>query len=137
MSEGKTYYAPSGFWQDHAEVEYGGTRYSASTQPDGSVEYMKRSTRGVWYAVRPDSRDPWLRSVPKGAKRELNTQLTANHYKPNPAPSTTELIVGGVASVVLIGLGVTMAYKALNPDGANTSDTLQNTAALTAIAGVL
>jgi hypothetical protein len=59
-------------------------------------------------------------------------------YAENPlGPSTTELVVGGVASVVLIGLGVTMVYQALNPAGTSTSDTLQNTAALAALAGVV
>jgi len=59
-------------------------------------------------------------------------------YGKNPlGPSTTELVVGGVASVMLVGLGVTMIYQALNPSGESTSDTLQNTAALTAIGSIL
>jgi len=122
------------FEQRHAEIEFRGTRYKASTNPDGSVTYWKQSDAGYWYEVKRYGRDPWLRSVPPGVKQRLDEKLS----QANPLASpTTELVVGGVASVVLIGLGVTMIYQALNPSGASTSDTLQNTAALTAIAGVV
>jgi hypothetical protein len=63
------------------------------------------------------------------SRRNPTTTQTANK------PSDTELVVGGIAAVSLVGLGVYIVYQALNqtPDTANT---LEDTSSLAAL-GVL
>jgi hypothetical protein len=48
-------------------------------------------------------------------------------------PTTTELVVGGIASLTLVGLGVVLIYQALN-ESASTETTLSDTSSLTALA---
>jgi hypothetical protein len=133
--------------QQHAEIRGpSGTYYTAWSNPDGSITYGKRSRAGVWYEVRPDSRDPWLRELPKSAKTKLDKQLAtglAERGRENPTsgvakPSDVELIVGGLAGIVLTGMGVYLVYSALNPPGTapDTSTTLEDTSSLAALAVV-
>lgn len=125
--------------QKHADIEYGGTQYSASTNPDGSVTYQKASSGGHWYTIRSDSRDPWLRSMPAGAKRKLLRKLDLSAENPlAQAPSDIELAVGGVAAVALTGLGAYLIYSALNPPGStpDTATTLGEASSLVTIASI-
>jgi hypothetical protein len=48
-------------------------------------------------------------------------------------PTTAELVVGGGASLALVGLGVVLIYQALN-EGTSTETTLSDTSSLTALA---
>ncbi len=50
-------------------------------------------------------------------------------------PTDTEMVVGGIASVVLVGIGVWLSFKATS-GGTDISTTLGDTSALTAIAAV-
>jgi hypothetical protein len=55
-----------------------------------------------------------------------------------PPPTDLELIAGGLASIVLIGLGVYLVYAAVNPPGqsASTQETLEDTSSLAALAAL-
>jgi hypothetical protein len=55
-----------------------------------------------------------------------------------PPPTDAETVAGGIASIVLIGLGVYLAYAAINPPGApeSTSTTLEDTSALATLAAL-
>lgn len=55
---------------------------------------------------------------------------------PDPSISDTQLVAGGVAAVVLIGVGVYMLYAAVKPpgQGPDTTTTLTDTASLATIA---
>lgn len=50
-------------------------------------------------------------------------------------PTDTEMVVGGIASVVLVGIGVWLSFKATS-GGTDISTTLGDTSALAAIAAV-
>lgn len=52
----------------------------------------------------------------------------------NPAPiSDSELLIGGVAAIALLGAGITLVYKAVNQNP-DTSTTLGDTASVAALA---
>jgi len=94
--------------------------------------YVQLGDGNQWVAIGTSLAEAKSWAKQRGAKK-----ISYAWEQSNPiAPSTTELIVGGAASVVLIGLGITMAYKAL-AQTADTTTTLQNTAALTALATVV
>ena len=99
-----------------------------------AISRIVQGNNGKWFIFDQRTIGPF--DTKQEAKDYRSTLTTFAKENPLASP-TTELVVGGVASVVLIGLGVTMVYQALNPAGASTSDTLQNTAALAALAGVV
>jgi hypothetical protein len=99
--------------QRHADVEYMGAQYSASTNPDGSVTYQKASHRGIWYTVRPDARDPWLRSIPISAKRQLLRKLgmpSDPYYavgsRENPLGDNLALVGVGIVALLAVGFAL-------------------------------
>jgi hypothetical protein len=55
-----------------------------------------------------------------------------------PPPTDAETVAGGIASIVLIGLGVYLAYAAYNPPGTpeSASTTLEDTSALATLAAL-
>ena len=58
----------------------------------------------------------------------------------NPSPpaaaSDAELVVGGIASIFLIGFGTYLVYSSMNPPGQtpSTESTLEDTSALASVA---
>jgi hypothetical protein len=73
-------------------------------------------------------------------EEEDEEEALMGRSRKNPAtnnkPTDTELVVGGVASVALVGLGVYLVYSAVNPPGQSpdTTSTLEDTSSLAAIA---
>jgi hypothetical protein len=112
--------------QRFAKTKYGPTEYEASTNPDGSIRYSVRGRHGVWREISP-------RDLPRGARRELDAQLSRENPLSN-RPSDTELLVGGAASIVLIGFGIYLVYTAVNPATPDATSTLEDTSALATLA---
>lgn len=112
------------FEQRFAEIEYRGTRYSASTNPDGSVTYRKTSPRGISYVVNRDSRDPWLQSMPIVAKRQLRRELglSSDPYsavisRENPLGDHLLLVGVGVVAICAVGFALwSSAAQASTPN---------------------
>jgi putative Mn2+ efflux pump MntP len=63
------------------------------------------------------------------------TRSQKNPLDLGPPPSDAEVIVGGLASIVLIGLGVTLITSALK-EASDTTSTLEDTSSLAALAAL-
>jgi putative Mn2+ efflux pump MntP len=58
-----------------------------------------------------------------------------NPLAASPPPSDVEMVAGGIASILLVGLGVSLIAEALK-QSQNTTSTLEDTSSLAALAAL-